>query len=304
MANTTTDLDWASPMACRHCAKPLHGVVRFCPYCGGEEAAMGAEAATALVGVTAVESHAADSAVAPMPQLSIDAVAQPQPRSRRKASMPSVLAAPKAPRGTPEPETALLGPAAFEWPEGLPAVITVEPHAPKSRLAELLVKPAAIGTALVLSVLALVIGYVQPGQRDEPERAQEPVARAEQAPQAEPMPVQGMAAGAVAAAAPALAAATQVPREERGPRDREPTVDAAQQAAQALGLSGLSGLSDPPATPQTAPALSAAAAASATEPAVAQTAPPAPAPSPCSDTLAALSLCISTDTAQPQPPAR
>ena len=218
-----------------------------------------------------------------------------------RVGFPAVIGAAQAPADGEDTEALLLGPAAFEWPEGLPAVITVEPRPPKPRLAPRLAKPVAIGTTLVLSVLALTLGPRFFGQRSEPASLQAAMPK--------PAPAQGAPARGEFGAAPrepgALAAASPGPagvqalhdeldrRERAQAARREQLLDAGQKAAQALGLSELS--PPAPAAPRAADAPAAAPPAAAA-PALAVQASAAA----CSQALAALSLCPQAE-ASPAP---
>lgn len=274
--------DIVFPVACRHCAKQLHGEVRFCPYCGGEEAAFRAE--TVVAAAAAEPQHSRPGRAAePMPQFDTGAAFAPRQALPPQAGFPAVLGPPDARGDGAEPEAVLLGPAAFEWPEGLPAVLTVEPRPPKPRLAALLARPVTIGSALALAVLALVLGPLLPDRQGEPAR---PQAAAKPGPASGAPGVARREAGLLAAAVPAPAAVPSL-HDERERREREPLRDAGQRAAQALGLG------DPSAA---APAAPPAAEAPPVAPPAAAVAAQAPTAA-CTEALAALALCGQDDAA-------
>ncbi|OUL97970.1 hypothetical protein A8M77_33990 [Variovorax sp. JS1663] len=288
------------PAPCRHCTRLLHGEVRFCPYCGGEEAAVHADAG-AMTATTEAGRWKPERAEA-MPQFAVDSSFVPRRELQQRVGFPSVPGASKPPREGADNETALLGPAAFEWPEGLPAVITVEPRMSKPRLGALLTKPVAIGTALTLSVIALVLslGPLQAGRQADPDKLQEPTAKLEQAQGAlgrGDLDNAQRELGALAAAYPGHAGVQSL-QDELDQREREQAVrreqlrDAAQKAAQALGLGALPLSPSPasaPVTPVEAPAATPAPQAVAVQ---------EPRTMPCSEAMAALALCAQEDPRQ------
>jgi hypothetical protein len=178
MANLA-ELDLALSQPCRRCAQLLHGRVKFCPYCGSENDAppWGHEAANAAFG----PGRAAPERAEPGAPLAPEAPAMPRRDVEEKTERPAVLDA----RGDAGEDGALdiahIVPAAFEWPDDLPASITtVQPH-PLAPQRGPLLKYAAIGAVMVATVLALVLGYVLSSQENEAARSRALTAQLAQA---------------------------------------------------------------------------------------------------------------------------
>ncbi|MDR6857283.1 hypothetical protein [Variovorax guangxiensis] len=179
MANLA-ELDLALSQPCRRCAQLLHGRVKFCPYCGSENDAppWGHEAANAAFGPGRA---APDDRAEPEVPLAPEAPAMPRRDVEEKTELPAVLDA----RGDAGEDGALdiahIVPAAFEWPDDLPATVTtVEPRALAPRRGPLL-KYAAIGAVMIATVLALVLGYVRSNQENEAARSRALTAQLAQA---------------------------------------------------------------------------------------------------------------------------
>ncbi|PSL83230.1 hypothetical protein C7T35_17565 [Variovorax sp. WS11] len=105
----------------------------------------------------------------------------PRRDAGEKTELPAILDA----GGDAEEDGALdiahIVPAAFEWPDDLPATITtVQPRPLVPRRAPIL-KYAAIGAVMVATVLALVLGYVRSSQENETARSRALTAQLAQA---------------------------------------------------------------------------------------------------------------------------
>ena len=289
MANLA-ELDLAFSQPCRRCAQLLHGRVKFCPYCGGESDSppWGGEAANAAFGH---ERAAPDRAEPAAPLAKEPPPAMPWRDVEEKTELPAVLDA----RADAGEDAALdithIVPAAFEWPDELPATVTtVEPRALAPRRGPVL-KYAVIGAVMVASVLALVLGYVRSGQENEAARSRALTAQLAQAQSA-------LGRGDLIAAERELAVLAAAYPDHPGVRELSDALDrrvreqlarqeqlreATQKATKSLGFA--------------APAASVAKAAPAAEAPVV-IAPPAPpiavqepGKSECNEALAALALC-------------
>ena len=199
MANLA-ELDLAFSQPCKRCAQLLQGLVKFCPYCGGENDAprWRDEAANAAFG----PGRSAPDPAEPVASL----VDEPPAPLRHEA--PETIDRPIVPEVRNEGweevdlDIAHIVPAAFEWPEELPVGITnAQPQAPAQRRGPML-KYTAVGVGLAVSVLALVLGYVRSGQESD---ARSPEAPAAQRTQAQIAPGLGAAAPAVEPPQPAQA---------------------------------------------------------------------------------------------------
>jgi hypothetical protein len=244
------NLDLDFSVPCQRCAAQLYGRVKFCPYCGED---------------ASVTFGAGATGAAPEPELET-------PVSETREDVDS--------------ELARFVPAPFEWQEELPAQNAVALH-PGTVL-----ERSAIGkvAALVLLVLALVLGYLYFDKQNETDRSREFTAKLAQAQGA-------LSRGDLGAAERSLAALVAAHPDHPGVRDlrdeldrrvreqdakREQLRDATQKAAKVLGLA------DPTSSPAPAPP-------AAEAPAIVVPAPGIgtadPGKSECNDTLAALALC-------------
>lgn len=209
MANLA-ELDLAFSAPCKRCAQVLHGRVKFCPYCGGENDAprWGDEAANTAFG----PGHAAADSAEPAPSPADELPSVPRHEAWETTDQPIALEVRNEAREEVDLDIAHIVPAAFEWPEELPVGITAaQPRALAPRRGPML-KYAAIGVAMAVSVLALVLGYVRSGQESVVQRSTVPTAQQAQAQSAPGLPAQQpRAAESPAAAVPAPAAAVPAP---------------------------------------------------------------------------------------------
>ncbi|WP_180988664.1 MULTISPECIES: hypothetical protein [unclassified Variovorax] len=187
-------MDLAFSQPCKRCTQLLHGRVKFCPYCGGENEAprWGDEAANTAFGPGRAVPESTEPAPSPVDDLPI----VPRHEARETTDRPVVLEGGNEAREEVDLDITHIVPAAFEWPEELPVgSTTAQPQALAPRRGPIL-KYAAIGVAMTVSVLALVLVYV----RSSPQRE----APSSEAPMAQPLPARGTP-GAGAAAPPAQA---------------------------------------------------------------------------------------------------
>lgn len=195
MANLA-ELDLAFSQPCSRCARLLHGRVKFCPYCGGgnDVPMWGDEAANGAFEPGRVKVDDAEPAEAEAPSEALSVVPPIVLDARHEAGTDAGL------------DIAHIVPAAFEWPDDLPATITtVQPRTPAARRGPIL-QYTAIGLAIVASVLALVLAYVRFDRDNEAERARAlaaQLAQAQSAVKAARSPDFGEAASAPAPAAQA-----------------------------------------------------------------------------------------------------
>ena len=206
MANLA-ELDLAFAQPCKRCAQLLHGRVKFCPYCGGENDAprWGAEAANTPFGPGRAAPDSAEPVTSPADELPI----VPPPHEAREATdRPIVVEVRSEAREAVDLDIAHIVPAAFEWPEELPVgITTAQPRAPAPRRGPML-KYIAVGVAMAVSVLVLVLGYVRSDHEGEARRPGGPTAQ--RAP-AQIAPSVGAAATPAEARQPAEAPAITAP---------------------------------------------------------------------------------------------
>jgi hypothetical protein len=203
MANLA-ELDLALSQPCKRCAQLLHGVVKFCPYCGGENEAprWHDEAANTPFGPARAALGAAEPVASPVDELP----AAPRHEALETIDRPIVPEVRSEAREEVDLDIAHIVPAAFEWPEELPVgITTARPRAPAPRRGPML-KYAAFGVGLAVSVFALILGYVRSGQES---GARSPGAPAAQRTQAQVAP--GLGAAAPAAEPPQTVQAPVAP---------------------------------------------------------------------------------------------
>jgi hypothetical protein len=178
MANLA-ELDLAFSQPCKRCAQLLHGRVRFCPYCGGEHDAprWGDEAANTAFGPGRVAPDTAE----PAALLADERPIAPRDEVREATDGPIVIEVRNEAREEVDLDIAHIVPAAFEWPEELPVgLTTTQPRARAPGRGPML-KYIAIGAAMAVSVLVLVLGYVRSGQEGEVRRSEASTAQPAQA---------------------------------------------------------------------------------------------------------------------------
>ena len=178
MANLA-ELHLAFSEPCKRCAQLLHGRVKFCPYCGGENDAprWGDEAANTAFGPGRVAPDSAE----PAALLADDLPIVPRDEAREATDRANVLEVRSEAREEVDLDIAHIVPAAFEWPEELPVgITTAEPRAPAPRRGPML-KYIAVGVAMAVSALVLVLGYVRSDQEGEARRSEAPTAQPAQA---------------------------------------------------------------------------------------------------------------------------
>jgi hypothetical protein len=205
MANLA-ELDLAFSQPCRRCAQLLHGRVKFCPYCGGENDAprWGDEAANTAFGPGHVAADSTEPAVLPADEPPI----VPRGEVPEATDRPIVPEVRNEAREEVDLDIAHIVPAAFEWPEELPVgFATAEPRRLAPRRGPML-KYIAVGVAMAVSVLVLVLGYVRSDQEGEARRPGGPTAQ--RAP-AQIAPSVGAAATPAEARQPAEAPAITAP---------------------------------------------------------------------------------------------
>ncbi|VTU19196.1 hypothetical protein [Variovorax sp. RA8] len=203
------ELDLAFSQPCKRCAQLLYGRVKFCPYCGGENDAprWGDEAANTAFG----PGHAASDSAEPAPSPAEELLIVPRHEAPETTDRP-ILEVRNEAREEADLDIAHIVPAAFEWPEELPvATTTVQPRALAPRRGPML-KYAAIGVAMAVSVLALILGYVRSGQESVAQRSKAPTAQQPQPQSAPELPTQApRGAEVTAAVVPAPVAAVPAP---------------------------------------------------------------------------------------------
>ncbi|MGK6306181.1 hypothetical protein [Variovorax sp. DT-64] len=178
MANLA-ELDLAFSQPCKRCAQLLHGRVKFCPYCGGENDAprWRDEAANTPFRPGRAAPDSAEPVAPPADEPPI----VPRDEVREATDRPLVLEVRNEARGEVDLDIAHIVPAAFEWPEELPVGSTTpEPRAPAPRRGAVL-KYTAIGVAMAVSVLVLVLGYFRSNEEGEAGRPHAPTAQRTQA---------------------------------------------------------------------------------------------------------------------------
>ena len=292
MANPA-ELDLRFSQPCRHCAHLLHGRVKFCPYCGSEADSppWRDEAANAAFG----PGRAAPDHDEPAASLAEEAPAMPRPEVQDKTELPAVIEARSDAADDADLDIAHIVPAAFEWPDEVPATITPEPAVPSPRRRPIL-KYAAIAAVVVASVLALVLGYVRSTQQDEADRSRALAAQLAQAQSA-------LGRGDLVAAERELAVLAATHPDHPGVRQLSDALDqrvreqlarqeqlreATAKASRSLGI----GAAAPSVPAKATPAVEAPAAAAPAPAIPAQQ----PAKSECNEALAALSLCATEAT--------
>ena len=290
MANLA-ELDLSFSHPCRRCAQLLHGRVKFCPYCGGESdaPAWGNEAANAAFGHERPTPARTEPAAVPAEEAP---AAMPRREAEQKTELPAVLHARSDAADPANLDITHIVPAAFEWPDELPATVTtVEPRALAPRRGPVL-KYAVIGAVMVASVLALVLGHVRSNQENEAARSRVLTAQLAQAQSA-------LGRGDLIAAERELAVLAAAYPDHPGVRELSEALDrrvrdqlarqeqlreATQKASRSLGFGA-----------PAAPSAKAPPAAEAPAAVVAPPAPPAavqePEKSKCNEALAALALC-------------
>jgi hypothetical protein len=287
MANLA-NLDLIFAVPCEHCAALLYGRVKFCPYCGQDEpVTFGASAARATL---EPERGTLDRAETVAP-IAVDAAVMPQQEVQQKIGVPVLPGALSETNEEVDFEIARFGAATFEWQKELPALITVPPPTLAPPPGAIL-KRLAIGrvAALVLFVLALVVGYVHFNNQSETDRSRELTAELAQAQSA-------LSRGDLAAAERVLVVLVAAYPDHPGVQElmdeldwrmreqlakREQLRDAALKAAKALGLG------DPARSPAQAPPAAETPAIAVPPPGIGVT---DPREIECNDTLAALALC-------------
>lgn len=181
------------PVPCEHCAEPLQGRVRFCPYCG-EDASLSFSGGAASEGFE--------------PERETPGFA------KTIAPAATDLAAGKSPVDEADSQVVLLGPAAFEWPEGLPARIDVPPPALTQPHGAFLTRfGLGKAAALVLASLALALLVTPRSNKQDETLALRDQAR-----------VAGQRAAGVLALGDAVAPAAQVPPVVAAPAAEAPSV--------------------------------------------------------------------------------
>jgi hypothetical protein len=292
------DLDLLVSLPCRHCARLLHGHVKFCPYCGAEEesATLGDEPSASAA--FEAERAAPEPAEPPAP-VAMETAIRPRDEVPERIELPDTAGVLSESREDLDFKIASIVPAAFERIEELPpSTITVPartlaPHRGPIR------KYLMIGATLAFCAFALVLGYVRFNGSNEPDRSRELTAKLAQVQSAlsrGDFSAAESELAALAAAYPdhagvrALSGELDQRTRERSAR-REQLREAALKASKALGL----GEPDhPPSAPPSAPSLAEAPPA-ATAPVVVPPAPETGVKSPkdneCNEALAALALC-------------
>ena len=111
MANLA-ELDLAFSQPCKRCAQLLHGRVKFCPYCGGENDAprWGDEAANTAFGPERVAPDFAEPVASPADELPI----VPRGEARETTDRANVLEVRSEAREEVDLDIAHIVPAAFE----------------------------------------------------------------------------------------------------------------------------------------------------------------------------------------------
>lgn len=201
MANLA-ELDLVFSVPCKRCAQVLHGRVKFCPYCGGENDAprWGDEAANTAFG----PGHAAADPAEPAPSPADELPSVPRHEAWETTDRPIALEVRNEAREEVDLDIAHIVPAAFEWPEELPvATPTAQPRPLAPRRGRML-KYVAIGVAMAVSALTLILGYVRSSQEGDAPKSEVPTAQVPSAPGLAAPPTQApQATEAPAAAVPA-----------------------------------------------------------------------------------------------------
>lgn len=277
----------AFSVPCKHCAALLHPQERICPFCGYDQGAPTEE----VDGLRALSEFESPDT---LPPLDDDQTLIMPRRTRQKAAGGAVVAAPVAPIALRSPQPVHTAPDTF-WQKENP-----QPAGPMRWIGGLVISLVA---AVVLFALTLALDYFYFDKRTEPGKV-----RAFQADIAQVRAALGR--GDLGTAERTLDSldvdyadnpTLQPLREELDRRmqeqesRREQLRDAAKKASEALGLAetpGSAAAQAAPAASVPAPATPVATTPPASPPAAAGNSAPAQAKqTPCSDALAALSLC-------------
>jgi hypothetical protein len=183
MANLA-ELNLALSQPCRRCAQLLHGRVKFCPYCGSENDAppWGHEAANAAFGPgrATADRATADRAEPDAPPAQ-EAPDMPRRDVEESTEPPPVIDARSDAGEAGNLDIAHIVPAAFEWPDELPAATATAQPQPLAPWRRPILKYAAIGAVMVATVLVLVLGHVRSSQENEAARSRALTAQLAQA---------------------------------------------------------------------------------------------------------------------------
>lgn len=165
------DLDLVVSVPCRHCARLLHGHVRFCPYCGAEEESFTSGDEPAASAAFEAERPVPEPAESPAP-VAMEAAVMPRHEVPERMVLPDTLGAISESRQDLDYKIARIVPAAFERIEELPpSAITVPARTLAPQRGPIL-KYLAIGATLAFCAFALVLGYVRFNQPNASDRSQ------------------------------------------------------------------------------------------------------------------------------------